>query len=201
MSDTVDAKRVQIVTAGLGVFGRYGYRRTSMDLVAQAAGMSRPAVYQYFKNKQEVFRAVAEHVAAQVTAAAREAGEKARALPAEERLYRVLAVKLDVLAESVGAGSHAELFREAADIAADTVQAFEEGYRDVIEDVLQDCADELGLPGSVLSVRATADLLCDALAGIAQARQVVEVKHARLRHLAQLTVRGLTRTPEDAPPC
>ncbi|MFF9287073.1 TetR/AcrR family transcriptional regulator [Streptomyces griseosporeus] len=201
MSDTADAKRVQIVTASIGVFSRYGYRRTSMDLIAQAAGMSRPAVYQYFKNKKEVFRAVAEHVAAQVTTAARETGEKARALPAEERLYLVLAVKLDVLTESVGAGSHAELFREAADIAADTVHAFEETYRDVIEDVLQDCADELGLRGPVLSARATAELLCDALAGIAQTRQVAEVKHARLRHLAQLTVRGFTRAPEDASPC
>ncbi|MFF9279729.1 hypothetical protein [Streptomyces griseosporeus] len=69
------------------------------------------------------------------------------------------------------------------------------------EDVLQDCADELGLRGPVLSARATAELLCDALAGIAQARQVAEVKHARLRHLAQLTVRGFTRAPEDASPC
>ncbi|MFE2263209.1 TetR/AcrR family transcriptional regulator [Streptomyces griseosporeus] len=201
MSDTVDARRVQIVTASIGVFGRYGYRRTSMDLIAQAAGMSRPAVYQYFRNKQEVFRAVAEHVAAQVTTAAHEAGEKARAVPAEERLYLVLAVKLDLLTESVGAGSHAELFREAAEIAADTVHAFEENYRDVIEDVLKDCADELGLHGSALSARPTAELLCDALAGIAQARQVPEVKHARLRHLAQLTVRGFTRTPEDVSAC
>ncbi|MEU6594143.1 helix-turn-helix domain-containing protein [Streptomyces sp. NPDC046881] len=201
MSDRVDGKRVQIITAGISVFGRYGYRRTSMDLIARTAGVSRPALYQYFKNKQEVFRAVAQHVSAQVTTAAREAGEKGRALPAEDRLYLVLAVKLDVLTGSVRAESHAELFREAADIAADTVHAFEESYRTVIEDVLHDCADELDLLGPVLSARDTADLLCDALAGIAQARQAPQAKHARLRHLAQLTVRGLTRTPEDASTC
>ncbi|MER5996883.1 TetR family transcriptional regulator [Streptomyces viridosporus] len=35
-----------IVSAALRVFGRYGYRRSPMELMAQAARMPRPAVYQ-----------------------------------------------------------------------------------------------------------------------------------------------------------
>ncbi|PWI04698.1 hypothetical protein DIZ27_43730 [Streptomyces sp. NWU339] len=35
-----------MLSAAFRVFGGYGYRRSSMDLMAQAARMSRPAVYQ-----------------------------------------------------------------------------------------------------------------------------------------------------------
>ncbi|MCT9933768.1 TetR/AcrR family transcriptional regulator [Planotetraspora sp. A-T 1434] len=39
MSDARE-QREQIIAAALGIFGRYGYRRTSMDLIAQATRMS-----------------------------------------------------------------------------------------------------------------------------------------------------------------
>ncbi|MEV0403866.1 helix-turn-helix domain-containing protein [Actinoallomurus sp. NPDC050550] len=194
MSTSMEAKREQVVSAALGVFGRYGYRRTSMDLVAQAARMSRPAVYQHFKNKEEIFRAVGQLIAERVTAAAREAGRAGR--PVVERLYGTLVVKLDLFAGTIDAEFRAELFSEAADIAQDVVRAFEDAYRDVVEAVLLDCADELDLLGHALSARDAATLLLDALAGITQAREEPEVLHARLRQLVELTVRGLTGTPE-----
>ncbi|GAB3987549.1 TetR/AcrR family transcriptional regulator [Actinoallomurus acanthiterrae] len=194
MSTSMEAKREQVVSAALGAFGRYGYRRTSMDLIAQAARMSRPAVYQHFKNKEEIFRAVGQLIAERVTAAAREAGQVGR--PVAERLYGTLVVKLDLFAGTIDAEFRAELFSEAAGIAQDVVRAFEDAYRDVVEAVLLDCADELGLLGHALSARDAATLLLDALAGITQAREEPEVLHARLRQLVELTVRGLTGTPE-----
>ena len=71
-------KSQQILDAALAVFCRYGYRKTSMLDIAQAAGMSRAALYLHFKNKEDVFRAGSARahatVMAQVAAALAESG-------------------------------------------------------------------------------------------------------------------------------
>lgn len=41
-------------------FARYGYRRASMDQVADAAGLTRQALYHHFESKEALFRAVVE---------------------------------------------------------------------------------------------------------------------------------------------
>nr|WP_321982594.1 helix-turn-helix domain-containing protein [uncultured Cohaesibacter sp.] len=51
-----------ILNAAKDCFLRYGYRRSSMDDIAQETGFSRPAVYQYFKSKEAIFNAVSEMV-------------------------------------------------------------------------------------------------------------------------------------------
>jgi AcrR family transcriptional regulator len=53
-----DAKRQQILAAALEVFFKYGYKRVSMNEIAEAAGISRPGLYLHFSSKEEVFRAV-----------------------------------------------------------------------------------------------------------------------------------------------
>jgi AcrR family transcriptional regulator len=52
-----DGKRQQILSAALGVFFKYGYKRVSMNEIAEAAGISRPGLYLHFSSKEEVFRA------------------------------------------------------------------------------------------------------------------------------------------------
>ncbi len=52
----VDDKQMAILTAAFDVFRLYGFRRSSMEDIAKAAGMSRAALYLHFKNKQDLFR-------------------------------------------------------------------------------------------------------------------------------------------------
>ena len=52
-----DAKKAKVVEAAQKVFFRYGYRRVTMADLAEAADMSRPALYLLFCNKEEVFKA------------------------------------------------------------------------------------------------------------------------------------------------
>src|SRR6266478_1219059 len=52
-----DEKRQQILAAALEVFFKYGYKRVSMNELAEAAGISRPGLYLHFSSKEEVFRA------------------------------------------------------------------------------------------------------------------------------------------------
>jgi AcrR family transcriptional regulator len=50
-----DDKKSRILAAARSVFLRYGYKRVNMNDIAEAAGMSRPALYVLFKNKEEIF--------------------------------------------------------------------------------------------------------------------------------------------------
>jgi AcrR family transcriptional regulator len=76
----------RILDVGLEVFAERGYHDTGVELIADAAGCSRPAFYQYFSGKQDLFW----HLASQL---AREMGELAERIdpvtPDEEGLASV----------------------------------------------------------------------------------------------------------------
>ncbi|MBT4088230.1 MAG: TetR/AcrR family transcriptional regulator [Deltaproteobacteria bacterium] len=48
----------RISAAALTVFMRHGYKKATMNDIAIEAGISRPAIYLVFKNKQDIFKAV-----------------------------------------------------------------------------------------------------------------------------------------------
>jgi len=50
-----DEKRERILRAAERLFHEQGYARTTLDQVAAALGVSKPFVYYYFHNKQELF--------------------------------------------------------------------------------------------------------------------------------------------------
>jgi TetR/AcrR family transcriptional regulator of autoinduction and epiphytic fitness len=54
-------RQLAVLDAAVGVFARYGYRKTSMEEVARAAGVSRQGLYLQFANKEELFRKALEH--------------------------------------------------------------------------------------------------------------------------------------------
>src|SRR5215469_2371631 len=52
------SKEEHVLTAARSVFMRYGFKRATMSDLAEAAQMSRPALYLIFSSKEEVFRAL-----------------------------------------------------------------------------------------------------------------------------------------------
>lgn len=52
-----------IFDAAFTVFTRYGFQRCTMDDIAREAGMSRPALYQYFRNKKAIYRGLVGRLA------------------------------------------------------------------------------------------------------------------------------------------
>ncbi len=50
-----DPQRRAIHAAAIAQFSERGFSATSMASIADAAGMSRPALYQYFRNKGDIF--------------------------------------------------------------------------------------------------------------------------------------------------
>jgi AcrR family transcriptional regulator len=60
------AKPNAIVLAGLQLFTRYGYRKTSIDDIALAARVAKRTVYLHFENKAAVFLAILEYLGGQL---------------------------------------------------------------------------------------------------------------------------------------
>ncbi len=52
-----DPKAAAILEAAFQTFFQYGVKRATMDDIARAAGMSRPALYLVYRNKADIFRA------------------------------------------------------------------------------------------------------------------------------------------------
>jgi AcrR family transcriptional regulator len=53
-----DDKKAKILTAAQAVFLRYGFKRVTMNDIAEGAGISRAALYLLFKNKEDIFAGV-----------------------------------------------------------------------------------------------------------------------------------------------
>lgn len=49
-----------VLRAAMTRFANYGYKRTSLNDIADEAGLSRPTLYSYFKNKEAILRAVSQ---------------------------------------------------------------------------------------------------------------------------------------------
>jgi AcrR family transcriptional regulator len=48
-------RREQLLHTAVGVFAEHGYHATSMNDVAEAAGVTKPVLYQHFSSKRELF--------------------------------------------------------------------------------------------------------------------------------------------------
>ncbi len=83
--DTQNLKRAAILDDAIRVFGRFGYKKTSVNDIAAAAGLSKPGLYLHFSGKEEIFRAAMEKYLSD--ALKRVASALARTdLPAPDRL-------------------------------------------------------------------------------------------------------------------
>jgi TetR/AcrR family transcriptional regulator of autoinduction and epiphytic fitness len=60
-SPSVNAREERILSAALPVFGRYGFRKASMDEIARSADISRQGLYLRFASKDALFRAAVRH--------------------------------------------------------------------------------------------------------------------------------------------
>jgi len=54
-SPAPDDRRDSILAAAIGVFARYGFKKTSVEDVARAAGISKQGLYLHFASKEELF--------------------------------------------------------------------------------------------------------------------------------------------------
>ena len=56
------ARREQLLEVAARIFARQGYHNTSMNDVAEAAGVTKPVLYQHFESKRDLYLALLEDV-------------------------------------------------------------------------------------------------------------------------------------------
>ncbi|HMM90513.1 TetR/AcrR family transcriptional regulator [Bradyrhizobium sp.] len=125
--------RTRILDAAMLVFRLHGFRRSTIEQAAEAAGLTRQALYHHFKSKEALFRAVIERlheeaIAAEIAAAA--AAEEAGGSLADI-LVASVAAKLGQMAASLDGSPHVEeLFSEHLLQARDLYQKYTGIYAD-----------------------------------------------------------------------
>ena len=123
--------RNRILDAAMLVFRRQGFRRSSIEQAAEAAGLTRQALYHHFKSKEALFRAVIERLyenalAAEIAAA--EAAEKAGGNLADILIAEIAARLGQLIAPLEGSPHVEELFSEHLAQARDLYQKYAAFY-------------------------------------------------------------------------
>jgi AcrR family transcriptional regulator len=119
--------RDRILNAAMDVFRRHGFRRSSIEQAAEAAGLTRQALYHHFKSKEALFRAVIERVHESAMAAemaAANAEEKAGGGLADILIAEIGGRLRQTIASFEGSSHIEELFSEHLIQARDLYQKY-----------------------------------------------------------------------------
>ena len=121
----------RILDAAMRVFRRHGFRRSSIEQAAEAAGLTRQALYHHFQSKEALFRAVIEQLfegalAAEIAAA--NAAEKTGGGLADILVAQVNARLRHLIASFEGSPHIEELFSEHLALGRDLYQKYAAAY-------------------------------------------------------------------------
>ena len=117
-----EAKKKQIITAAIHVFARNGVTKTRMVQIAEAAGIGKGTIYEYFRSKEEIFSSAFNTMFAEM----------------EKRLQQIIASDIGPLEKlrqliytSIDFYGH-----EASDFSAIMMDFWAEGIRTKNEEIL-----------------------------------------------------------------
>lgn len=167
VADSTEARRTRILQGALEVFLAYGYTRTTMDDIARAAEVSRPALYLVFKNKTDIYRAIGSCLLAKSVAAARDAlaGEgvfsERMATALDEALFQTMA--------RIHESPHGEEIVDMKNsLAADLIERWRGDLADVMEEAIAAEAQRRStdLEARGLTACGLADVVLDGLEGM-----------------------------------
>lgn len=191
---TTPRSHTQIVPAATALFRRFGVRHTSMNQIATEAGVARATLYSHFKNKEEVFVAVAEDICARILADTRRA--KAEPGSLAERLTGMLEAKFTTLFTLMVQTPHAlELMETQLRLCGDVVRATDETYLSLLGQTLAAAqrAKEIALARAGLSVPAAARWLVTASRGADVDAKTETAHRAHLAEVVRVLLRAARR--------
>lgn len=172
-------KRQNIIEAAKTCFLNYGFKRTSMADIAKKVGISRPALYLHFENKEAIFRALSEQLhEASLEKAETALREKGRI---GDRLFKAFEYRTVELFALVCDSVHGEeLIDINGKVAADVFVTAKNKFLAMLTQVLQESEangeiilDNLD-ENFNLDARGAAELLIDAAGGLKEAASTAE---------------------------
>lgn len=120
----------------LDVFIRYGFRKTSMDDIAAAVGLSRQAIYKRYGNKEALFKAVVDASIIQFFANAREAlAQPNKSI--HERIFDSCNCSTGVYIDKMRSSPHSyEVIAMADSKSSDLVHEHDAAFHETMVDLL-----------------------------------------------------------------
>lgn len=188
----MDPRLKAIMWAAFDTFAQYGYRRTSMEDIATAAGVSRPALYLHFRNKEDIFRSLAQHyfdtACAEVSAALAASG------PLDKVLLNAFHAKDgEAIAHLLTSPHGAEFMDVKTTNSADITTEGDARLKAVFAAWLTAAAarGEVALEALGGSAEEVADVIYATLYGLKNPPPTLEVYRRRQERLAQMLGRAL----------
>lgn len=164
LPDDADPKRARILAGAMKVFLAYGYQRVTMDDIARAAEISRPALYLLFRNKADIYRAIATTLLDASVASASDA--LAGGGTFAERIMAAIDCSLIALMATISESPHgAELLDMKNSLAGDLAAMWRGRLTGAFADAIEAEANrnEVDLVARGLTARSLAELLLDGL--------------------------------------
>jgi TetR/AcrR family transcriptional regulator len=197
---TADLRLQKVLDAAYVCFTRHGVRKTTMEDIAAAAGMSRPAVYQYVRSKDDAYRRLAARVYDGALAEARTGAASTGTLA--QRLDRALAAKLALTERLFNDSPYAhELTGRNSLVAAELERRFLTDLTALLAETITSAAAEAELPLGPENAHEIAELALALARGLEAAHTDLDRRRDRLRNGIALLVAGLaaaTRRTEPA---
>lgn len=181
-------KEEKVLTAARSVFMRYGFKRATMSDLADAAQMSRPAVYLIFSSKEEVLQALVTEIFNELLLQVREGLSKHESVADKLTFaFEVWCVRpFEMIQASPDAKDILESGYEfAAEITLHAFSDFETILSDVLRPIMSSQAEQ------TLSSEQLAHILATAVQGFKEsATSVVQLQHM-IEGLITIVVAGL----------
>ncbi len=131
-----------LLAASRRVFSRHGFRRTSMAMVAEEAGVSRQAIYHHFPSKELLFSALVDSLQSRAQDEAHAAVDAAEGQALPTQLFRALsAYHLSLVGSVAGSAFAEELMEESVRHCSDVVSAHAERFQKFLVSMVRAASD------------------------------------------------------------
>lgn len=189
---TEDPKRQRILDGATRVFLSYGFQRATMDDIARAADMSRPALYLVFRNKTDIYRAIAQTYFDASVANARRilAGDG----PLEARMNAMLEGSIFAMMDEFMQSPHGH---EIVDIKNGLAGEVLAGWKDTMTGIVADAIDrtaaaqgvDLKAQGHTATI--LANLFWDAIEGMKARLGTIDEQRAASRSVVRVVASAI----------
>lgn len=176
------------------VFLAYGFSRATMDDIAQSAEMSRPALYLVFKNKADIYRALAAGLVDESFDKARLALH-AKGTLGERMIAAIDACMISIFSEIAASPHGADILDAKSNLAGDLLLSWK---RDLAGIFCEAIAEETQLTGVDLAARdlsaeMLSQFLLDGIEGMKSRLPEPDQQRRAVRGLVKVMERAIQR--------
>lgn len=185
-------RRAAILEAAKGVFLRYGLKKTSMDDLARAAGLSRQSLYLHFATKEALFRETLLQLIATSRAACRAAFAREE-LDVEARLLTAFEAVHGYAIGPPGAEHMDELLGTAVALVGPALEEVEQALVADVARALRGAGVAARWKDAGVSAKDLAELLHATSHGLKHRVSTLADYQARMRVAVRIVCRGAPR--------